>query len=99
MKRKRRVEYYKRVKSGKVYQHPWIGYSYRNKNGTPDFKREVSLVGIDELQVKAIERALRGGDETVISRQFDFLAGQPIGASWTAHCILNWRSKLITRIE
>ena len=87
MKRKRRVKYYRRVKSGKVYQHPWIGYSYRNKNGTPDFKREVSLVGIDEQQVKAIERALRGGDKTVVSSQFNFLGGQAIGASWTAHCI------------
>ena len=87
MKRKRRVKYYKRVKNGKVYRHPWIGYSCRNKNGTPDFKREVSLVGIDEQQVKAIEQALRRGDEAVISRQFKFLDAQYIGAPWTAHCI------------
>jgi len=87
MKRKRRVKYYRRIKNGKVYQHPWIGYSCRNKNGTPDFKREVSLVAIDEQQVKAIAEALRGGDETIVSSQFNFLGSQDIGASWTAYCI------------
>ena len=87
MKRKRRVKYYKRIKNGKVYRHPWIGYSYRNKNGTPDFKREVSLVGIDDQQVKAIEWALRAGDEKVVLGQFKFLGSQNIGAAWTAHCI------------
>ena len=86
-RKKRRVKYYRRIKSGKVYRHPWIGYSYRNKNGTPDFKREISLVGIDDQQVKAIEWALRGGDEKVVSDQFKFLGSQNIGASWTAHCI------------
>ena len=89
MKQKRRVKYYRRIKNGKVYRHPWIGYSYRNKNGTPDFKREISLVGIDEQQVKAIEEALRGGDETVVSSQFNFLGSQNIGAAWTAYCIAN----------
>ena len=89
MKRKRWVKYYKRIKNGKVYRHPWIGYSFRNKNGTPDFKREVSLSGIDGKQVTAIAEALRGGDETVISKKFQFLGSQDIGASWTAYCIAN----------
>ena len=86
-KKKRRVKYYKRVKNGNVYRQPWIGYSYRNKNGTPDFKREVSLAGIDRQQVEAIAQALRGGDKTIAAQQFDFLGGQSIGASWTAYCI------------
>jgi hypothetical protein len=98
MKRKRRVKYYTRVKNGKIYRHPWIGYSYRNKNGTPDFKREVSLVGIDEQQVNAIEEALRGRDETVASSQFNFLGSQDIGASWTAYCIAT-ELGIITELE
>ena len=59
----------------------------QSKNGPPDFKREVSLVGIDEQQVKAIEEALRSGDETSVSSQFNFPGSQNIGAPWTRYCI------------
>ncbi|MFW5894126.1 MAG: hypothetical protein ACOCUY_03230 [Verrucomicrobiota bacterium] len=44
----------------KVYRHPWLGYSYRRENGTPDVKRKISLAGLDESEVSGIEAALRG---------------------------------------
>ena len=42
---KRRVKWITQRKNGKNYRQPWIGYSYRNKNGVSDFKREMSLKG------------------------------------------------------
>jgi len=57
---KRRVKYFKRKRGAKVYRHPWIGFSYRRDNGTPDFKREISLAGLEESEVREIDAVLRG---------------------------------------
>jgi len=84
---KRRVKYYKRVKNGTVYRQPWVGHSYRNKNGTPDFKREFSLAGWDEQQVEAIDCALRHGCAPEAPPQVEFLEATSIGAPWTAYRI------------
>ncbi len=81
---KRRVKYYKRVKNGTVYRQPWVGYSYRNDNGTPDFKREFSLAGWEPPQVNAIDAALRHGAGPEAAPRIEFLDALPIGAPWTA---------------
>jgi len=84
---KRRVKYYKREKNGTVYRQPWIGYSYRNGNGTPDFKREFSLAGWGEQQVEAIDHALRHGSAPESACRVEFLDAVSIGAPWTAYRI------------
>lgn len=84
---KRRVKYYRRVKNGTVYRQPWVGHSYRNDNGTPDFKREFSLAGWDEQQVKAIDYALRHGSAPETLTDVEFLDAVSIGAPWTAYRI------------
>jgi len=84
---KRRVKHYKRNKDGKVYSQPWIGYSYRNENGTPDFKREVSLAGFDEETVRRIDMSLRNGISPDTAGSVEFLNAQNIGDSWAAYCI------------
>jgi transposase len=84
---KRRIKYFKRAKGGKVYRHAWIGYSYRRENGTPDFKREISLVGLDESEVRGIEAALRGDPRGVAAEQVVFEQAFPVGAAWAAYCV------------
>ena len=86
---KRRVKHYKRSKDGKVYSQPWIGYSYRNENGTPDFKREVSLAGFDEETVRRIDMSLRNGISPDTAGSVEFLKAQNISDSWAAYCIVD----------
>jgi hypothetical protein len=48
-------------KNGNTYTQPWIGYSYRNKNGISDFCREVSLNTLSKSEVDNIDFVLRNG--------------------------------------
>ena len=86
---KRRVKWIKQQKKGKSYSQPWIGYSYRNKNGVSDFKRELSLKGFNQKEVDAIDFVLRSGGDisTVTKGNVEFLDSLDIGGYWTAHCI------------
>jgi len=82
---KRVVKWIKQRKSGKVYKQPWIGYNYRNENGTPDFRREISLKTLDEEQVKMIDYVLRhGGELDDITAEVEFLGAKSIGGFWAA---------------
>ena len=82
---KRKVKYFKRTKKGKTYRYPWIGYSYRNKNGTPDFKREINLSDLPADEVAAIDAALRcSGRVASGPEEVEFLDSVSIGAEWTA---------------
>lgn len=83
---KRRVKYFKRKRGAKVYRHPWIGYSYRRDNGTPDFKREISLAGLEESEVRDIDAVLRG-ERSESTGKVVFEHAFPAGAAWAAHCV------------
>lgn len=85
---KRRIKYYKRNKAGKTYHQPWIGYSYRRENGTPDFKREISLAGFDSKVVEAIDLALRCEGNLGTIGEVSFERGLNIGAAWSAWCVM-----------
>ncbi len=87
---KRRVKWIKQKKKGKVYQHPWIGYSYRNKNGTPDFCREISLKKLPVEVIEQIDYALRIGKEIKDLEVSDvrFLDSYEIGGYWTCFCLM-----------
>lgn len=85
---RRVVKWIKQRKSGKTYSQPWIGYNYRNKNGTPDFCREVSLKDLPKEQVDMIDAVLRGGgDLSGVAGGVEFLGSVGIGGFWTAYCI------------
>lgn len=82
---RRKVKYFKRTKQGRTYRYPWIGYSFRNRNGNPDFKREVNLSGLSEEEVSAIDAALRCAGPTASGpEQVAFLDSTSVGAEWTA---------------
>ena len=82
---KRRVKWIKQNKNGKTYKQPWIGYSYRNKNGVSDFRREVSLKSLSPDEVDTIALALReGGGLVAAVESVRFLDSWDIGAFWTA---------------
>lgn len=85
---KRIVKWIKQRKNGKTYSQPWIGYNYRNKNGTPDFCREISLNGLPKEQIDQIDAVLRSGgdlDGSVSGVEFQGAVG--IGGFWAAYCI------------
>ena len=85
---KRRVKWISQSKNGKKYKQPWIGYSYRNKNGVSDFCREVSLKGLSQVEVDRIDFALRNG--TAINDatgDVQFLDSLEFGGYWSAYCI------------
>jgi hypothetical protein len=81
---RRKVKIFRRTKNGKVYEYPWIGYSFRNKNGVPDFKREVCLKGLPPDVVAGIDRALRGEEAGSGAKGVAFLGAVSIGAEWAA---------------
>ncbi|NOY75241.1 MAG: transposase [Kiritimatiellaeota bacterium] len=82
---KRRVKWIKQSKNGKIYTQPWIGYSYRNKNGVSDFRRETSLNTLSKQEVDDIDAALRHvGDAGAGTPAVQFLDSQEIGAWWVA---------------
>lgn len=85
---KRKVKRFKRTKAGKTYYYPWIGYSFRNANGNPDFKREVNLSGLNDEEVDAIDAALRSNARGIpAAGDVQFLDSTSIGAEWTALCL------------
>jgi transposase len=82
---RRKVKYFKRKKKGKTYYYPWVGYSFRNKNGNPDFKREINLSGLSEEEVAAVDMALRCvGRSASGPAEVQFLDSVSIGAQWAA---------------
>ncbi len=82
---KRKVKYFKRQKQGKTYWYPWIGYSFRNKNGFSEFKREINLSRLQEEEVKVIDAVFRrGGGAAVNFEEVAFQDSVSIGAEWTA---------------
>ena len=87
---KRRVKWIKQKKNGKVYRHAWIGYSYRNKNGTPDFCREISLRKLPVEVIEQIDYALRSGKELkeVMVSDVKFLDSYEIGGYWSCYCLM-----------
>jgi len=85
---RRTVKWIKQRKNGKTYSQPWIGYNYRNKNGTPDFCREISLKALSKEQVDKIDASLRNKiapSDAVGTVQF--LDSAEIGGFWAAYCI------------
>ena len=85
---KRRVKWIRQSKNGKKYKQPWIGYSYRNKNGVSDFCREVSLKGLSKSEVDNIDLALRkGAGINDATGTVQFLDSLEIGGYWVAYCI------------
>jgi transposase len=82
---KLKVKYYKRKKNGREYKQAWIGYSYRRTNGTPDFKRMISLAGLDEELVRGIDAVLRSGGELSEVGKVSFEQSVSIGAAWGAY--------------
>ena len=89
IKMKRRVKWISQVKNGKTYKQPWIGYSYRNAKGVPDFKRELSLKSLSKTEVDAIDLVLRNGGNVQLAtdNKVQFLDSIEIGGYWTAFCI------------
>lgn len=83
---KLKVKYYKRKKGDKEYKQAWIGYSYRRENGTPDFKREISLAGLDEKVIQGIDLVLRNGGDMNSMGDVSFEKALNIGAPWAAYC-------------
>lgn len=82
---KRKVKFFKRTRGDKTYQYPWIGYSFRNHNGTPDFKREISLADLPEHDVQAIAQALAySGRACGEMKEVQFVDSVNVGAAWTA---------------
>lgn len=82
---KRKVKYFKRVRNGRTYYYPWVGYSFRNHNGNPDFKREINLSALPEAEVAAIDTVLRcGGQAAGSMEEVEFLDSVSFGAEWTA---------------
>lgn len=99
---RRIVKWIKQKKNGKTYSQPWIGYNYRNKNGTPDFRREVSLKDLPKEQVDKIDAVLRGGgDLSGGPAGVEFLGSVGIGGFWAAYCIADDLGiiKEITKLE
>lgn len=85
---RRIVKWIKQRKNGTTYSQPWIGYNYRNKNGTPDFRREVSLKDLPKEQVDGIDAVLRGGGDLSSGLAgVKFLGSLGIGGFWAAYCI------------
>jgi len=86
---KRRVKWITQRKNGKNYRQPWIGYSYRNKNGVSDFKREMSLKGFVKKEIDAIDFVLRSGGNInhATDGKVEFLDSVAIGGYWAAYCI------------
>ena len=86
---KRRVKWINQRKNEKTYSQAWIGYSYRNKNGVPDFKREFSLKDFTKKEIDAIDTSLRfGGDISIATKgNVEFLDSLDIGGYWVAYCI------------
>jgi hypothetical protein len=82
---KLKVKNYKRKKNGKEYKQPWIGYSYRRENGTPDFRRLISLAGLEEEIVKGIDAVLRNGGPLDEIGEVSFQHACSIGAAWSAY--------------
>jgi len=84
---RRIVKWIRQRKKGKTYSQPWIGYNYRNKNGTPDFRREVSLKEMSKGQVEKIDAALRGDGSSGEPTGVEFLGSVGIGGFWAAYRI------------
>ncbi len=84
---RRIVKWIKQRKNGKTYRQPWIGYNYRNKNGTPDFRREISLKELSQEEINTIDAALRDGGSDCAAAGVEFLGSVEIGAFWAAYCI------------
>jgi len=86
--RKRRIKWFRRRKGGKVYRYPYLGYYCRNEKGTPTFVREVSLTGLPEEQVEAMDRGLRGtpiADPSLVPvNGVRYEGSVEVGATWTA---------------
>jgi len=85
-KMKLKVKYYKRKKNGKVYKQAWIGYSYRRENSVPDFKREISLAGLDEKIIQGIDIVLRNNGDMSNLQSVSFEKSVNIGSVWSAYC-------------
>ena len=84
---RRIVKWIRQRKKGKTYSQPWIGYNYRNKNGTPDFRREVSLKEMSKEQVESIDDALRGEGSSGGPTGVEFCGSVGIGGFWAAYRI------------
>ena len=85
---RRIVKWIRQRKKGKVYRQPWIGYNYRNENGTPDFRREISLKDFPKDQVDKIDAVLRGGGGfSNGDTDIQFLGAVGVGGFWVAYCI------------
>ena len=55
---KLRVKYINRKHGKKVYRYPFLGYSYRDHKGIPQFKIVLNLNKVPEKAVKAMGDAL-----------------------------------------
>ena len=88
-----RIKYINRKHKKKTYKYPFLGYSYRDSKGTPQFRIIMNLSKLPEIAVEAVDRALRGKEpisshgnnevENAISEQI-YGGSINIGDVWTA---------------
>ena len=89
---KLRVKFINRKHDNKVYRYPFLGHSYRDKKGTPQFKIVLNLSKIPEKAVKAMAAALAAKDtelpidnrKLVIGDTFAYQGSIAIGDAWAA---------------
>lgn len=89
---KPRVKYINRKHGGKVYKYPFLGYSYRDQKGTPQFNIIANLTKLPEDAVKSIAAALtrnNAGQPTddsklVIGDSLVYQGSLSIGDAWAA---------------
>ena len=89
---KMRVKYINRKHGNKIYRYPLLGYSYRDRKGTPQFKIVLNLSKLPEKAVKAITDALTPKDtelpvdeqKLIIGDTLNYQGSTSIGDAWTA---------------
>ena len=89
---KLRVKYINRKHGKKIYRYPFLGYSYRDPKGTPQFKIVLNLSKIPAKVVKTITDALTPKDpeppsdeqQLILGDTLSYQGSVSIGDAWAA---------------
>jgi transposase len=82
---KYRVIRAKKKYKDKIYETPFIGYSYRDENAMPRTHLECNISFLPPQAVAAVEQALKQQAEIAVGKLFSYKASLPIGDVWAVH--------------